>query len=521
MTASSSSEAGDLEKQPLPTETAPPRNHHLDETKEYSVDDDDDAKTTKRDGIARRGSRASSGRGRGLASLHSSRSSSSEGDGEAGDEDEVEVEEVIGEEHPSVLDRVLSRVTSKSSYDPGPPPDGGWLAWTQCLVGHIVIFNTWGWVNSFGTFQTYYTELLQRPPSDVSWIGSLNVFLLFFVGTLTGRLVDAGYFRLVFLTGTALLAVGIFTISACTTYWQFLLAQGLCLGIAHGCLFCPTLAVLSTYFLRRRALALGVAACGSATGGLVFPSMVRQLLPQVGFPWTVRAIGFVQLATMVVANLLARPRIKPRRAGPLVEWSAFGELEYTFYAAGAFFNFWGVYFAFFYVAAFSREALRPPMSYPDSLNLLLLLNGIGTVGRLVPNYVADHVGAVNVFIPTSIVASALVFCWVAIDTPAGMYAWVVFYGIAAAGIQSLFPAALSFLTTDLRKLGVRMGMVFTIVSFAVLTGPPIAGAIINGPGGYTGARAFAGSSIAVGCGFLVAAKVTKMRKAGQGWRGRI
>lgn len=132
MAASSSSEAGDLEKQPLPTETAPPRNHHLDETKEYSVDDDDDAKTTKRDGIARRGSRASSGRGRGLASLHSSRSSSSEGDGEAGDEDEVEVEEVIGEEHPSVLDRVLSRVTSKSSYDPGPPPDGGWLAWTQC-----------------------------------------------------------------------------------------------------------------------------------------------------------------------------------------------------------------------------------------------------------------------------------------------------------------------------------------------------------------------------------------------------
>lgn len=102
-----------------------------------------------------------------------------------------------------------------------------------------------------------------------------------------------------------------------------------------------------------------------------------------------------------------------------------------------------------------------------------------------------------------------------------MYAWVVLYGIATAGIQSPFPAALSFLTMDLHKLGVRIGMVFSIVSFATLTGPPIAGAIVNGPGGYTGAKAFAGSSIAVGCGFLVAAKRAKMRRTGQSWTGRV
>lgn len=475
----------------------------------------------------RRGARRSSGRGgdgdgsRGGEGGEGGENGENGENGEDDDDDEDYEDDIIGEEQPSVVDRVVSRVTSRSSYDPGPPPDGGWLAWSQCLVGHIVIFNTWGWINSFGIFQAYYTELLERPPGDVAWIGSLNVFLLFFVGTLTGRLVDAGHFRLVLATGTALLAVGIFAVSACTTYWQFLLAQGLCLGIAHGCLFCPTLAVLSTYFLRRRALVFGVAACGSATGGLVFPSMVRQLLPSAGFPWTVRAIGFLQVATMAVANLLARPRIKPRRTGPAVEWSAFGELEYTFYTAGAFFNFWGVYFAFFYAAAFSRDALEPPLSYSDSLNLLILLNGVGIVGRLVPNYVADRIGAVNVFIPTSLVTSALVFCFMAVTSAAGLYAWIVLYGIAAAGIQSLFPAALSFLTADLRKLGVRMGMVFTIVSVAVLTGPPMAGAIISSPGGYTGAKAFAGSSIAVGSGFLVAAKVTKMRKSGQGWTARV
>lgn len=163
------------------------------------------------------------------------------------------------------------------------------------------------------------------------------MFLLFFIGAFTGRLTDAGYFRVLFLTGSVLLTLGMFTTAVCTSYWQFLLAQGLCTGLGHGCLFCPTLAVLSTYFHKRRALALGIAACGSATGGLVFPSMVRQLLPQVGFAWTVRAIAFVQVAVLIVCNVVVKTRIRPRKAGPLLEPSAFKELEYTFYAAGAFF----------------------------------------------------------------------------------------------------------------------------------------------------------------------------------------
>ena len=41
----------------------------------------------------------------------------------------------------------------KSGGDPGPPPDGGLKAWTQVAMAHLIIFNTWGFVNSFGVFQ--------------------------------------------------------------------------------------------------------------------------------------------------------------------------------------------------------------------------------------------------------------------------------------------------------------------------------------------------------------------------------
>jgi hypothetical protein len=91
-----------------------------------------------------------------------------------------------------VFGRVPSRVTSKSSFNPGPPPDGGFKAWVAVAAGHLVIMNTWGYINSFGVFQAYYATELGLPPATISWIGSIQVFLLFFIGTFTGRITDAG-----------------------------------------------------------------------------------------------------------------------------------------------------------------------------------------------------------------------------------------------------------------------------------------------------------------------------------------
>lgn len=87
-----------------------------------------------------------------------------------------------------VVEKVLSRTRSRSSYiDPGPPPDGGLKAWTQALSGHLIVCNTWGYIVSFGVFQTYYVGALGHPPSDISWVGSVQIFLLFFIGTFSGR----------------------------------------------------------------------------------------------------------------------------------------------------------------------------------------------------------------------------------------------------------------------------------------------------------------------------------------------
>lgn len=410
----------------------------------------------------------------------------------------------------TTLSHTLSRIrTKESGIDPGPPPDRGLKAWTQAVLVHLVIFNTWGYVNSFGIFQTYYTELLATSPSAISWIGSVQIFLLFFIGAFSGRATDAGFFQVSFITGSVLQLIGIFTTSFCTQYWQFFLAQGICTGIGNGLVFVPSVALVSVYFLKHRSFALGFCAAGSATGGLVFPAMAEQLLPRVGFGWTVRAMGFVMLSTMIVCAVFLHPRLPPRRSGPIVEWSAFTEKPYALFSIGMFFIFWGIYIGFYFVGSFARDELG--VSQSTSINLLLLMNGVGLPGRLIPNYYADKtVGPLNALIPFAAISCLLLYCWIAVDSVTGLWIFATAYGLFAAGIQSLFPATLTSLTTDPKRAGVRMGMVFSVVGFAVLTGPPLAGALISkGGGSYIYAQIFAGSCMVAGFATLVAARVAK------------
>ncbi|KAL4864983.1 major facilitator superfamily domain-containing protein [Aspergillus spectabilis] len=387
--------------------------------------------------------------------------------------------------------RTLSIVrTKESGKDLGPPPDGGFLA-------------------CFGVFQSYYTETLGRTPSDISWVGSIQIFLLFFIGTFSGRATDAGYFKITLTIGAVLELFSIFMTSLCTKYWQLFLAQGIGQGIGCGLMFCPTIALTPTYFSKNRSVAIGIVASGSATGGLVFPAVVMRLLPRLGYGWTMRTLGFISLATLTPCLIFLRQRLPPRRSGPLVEWSAFKEPAYSFFAIGMFLNFWGLYIGFFYIGSFSRDIIG--VSASTSINVLLLMNGIGLLGRVIPNGMADrHTGPLNMLIPFSFATGLVALCWAGVHNLSGVYGWSAIYGLVAAGIQSLFPATLSSLTTDLKKMGARMGMIMSVVGVAALIGSPIAGALVeHGDGDYLYAQMFMGSVILAGALSLMAARVAK------------
>jgi hypothetical protein len=52
-----------------------------------------------------------------------------------------------------------------------PPPNGGLQAWLHVLGGFMLFFNTWGILNTFGVYQTYYEQpgtLFTESSSNIS-----------------------------------------------------------------------------------------------------------------------------------------------------------------------------------------------------------------------------------------------------------------------------------------------------------------------------------------------------------------
>ena len=139
------------------------------------------------------------------------------------------------------------------------------------------------------------------------------------------------------------------------------------------------------------------------------------------------------------------------------------------------------------------------------------MNAVGLPGRLIYDITADRVlGSVNTLTVVTFLSGVLLYCWSAVSAIGGLFAFCIIYGIFAAGVQSLFPAACASLTTDLQKMGVRTGMCFSVVSIACLTGPPIAGALVQKDhGGFLYAQVFGGSAMMAGTLALTGARVAK------------
>ncbi|KAK0656870.1 major facilitator superfamily domain-containing protein [Cercophora newfieldiana] len=376
--------------------------------------------------------------------------------------------------------------TAAGPATPGPPPDGGLQAWLQVLGSAAILVNTWGLINSFGVFQAFYeTDLLKdRAPSDISWIGSLQASLLFFAGVVSGGLYDAGYFRALLVVGLSMIVFGMFMTSLCYTYWQFLLAQGICVGVGMGLVFLPSAAILSQYFDRHRALVLGLSSAGSPIAGIVVPVIFSRLEPKIGFGWTTRVIAFILLAFSAIPIAFMRTRLPPSGRGmQIFDPTAFRDIPYMTFTMAGFFSFLTLYVPFFYIAVF---ATTYNVTTPDFAPYLVTLLNTGSVfGRIIPNALADRWGALNVLVFCMIGSTAIAFGWLGVKNLAGSIVFTLLYGALSGGVVSLTPTVIVALSPDMSRVGVRMGMGFVVTGTSLLIGTPIAGAIVKG---YTDAN---------------------------------
>lgn len=370
-------------------------------------------------------------------------------------------------------------IEAVQDYKDNHPPNGGWMAWLQVAGAFFLMFNTSGITNSFGVFQTYYEKhiLIHEDTSRISWIGSLQACLTLFVGALTGPLFDMGYFRYLIALGGLGVPFALMMTSLCREYWQFMLGQSLTFGFSAACLFTPGMAIVSTYFTTKRAVATGIAASGASIGAVIYSILFRNVSEKLQFPWTARIIGFMALGTLAFSNAVMRQRVSPAHRRSLFAFEAFKDPVFSVYIFGILTGFMGTYIPYFHLTSYAMQRTGTDESL--SFYLVSIMNAGSAVGRVVPNLVADRFGPFNTIMCLALCASVLAFGWMGIYNTPGICIFAVLYGFMTGGYVALPSACIASITPNIHEVGSRVGMCFLFAGLGMLFGSPIAGALVD------------------------------------------
>ncbi|GAA5825469.1 hypothetical protein JCM11251_007000 [Rhodosporidiobolus azoricus] len=398
-----------------------------------------------------------------------------------------------------------------------PYPEGGLRAWLAVAGSTMVLMVTFGFSNSYGSFLPYYhaNQLSAYSTSQISWIGSAHLFITFSCAFGAGVLFDKGWFQWQLAVGSVGWLIGVFCLSLAETFWQIFLAQAVCMGLSLGAMFSPCLSVLGTYFRRRRAFVVGIAASGTAIGAVVFPILLTREFERKGFGEGVRSAGYFMLSLLLVANILLRPRrLSPPPSGPSssttspaaapkpplseILRSIATDRASWFVNLGVFCVYTCCFIPLFYVVSFAKQ-------YGGEESVLAtyslsIINAVAFFSRILSGLLADRIGIFNLALPLALSVGALTFGMIGCTAQGPLVAFLVLFGAAQGGWISVSATCFMMLARDASEIGLRSGLGFFFVALAVLIGSPIAGALLQATGGsYVAALCFGGGLALIGC----------------------
>lgn len=179
------------------------------------------------------------------------------------------------------------------------PPDGGW-GWVVMMASFFCNLVVDGIVMSAGSFKADIEKEFGASKSAVALVCSLLGGFYLIAGPFVSALANKWGFRPVTIIG-AFIASGAFAASYFATGVVYLyLVYGFIGGIGFSMIYIPSVLTVGYYFERWRAIATGIALCGSGVGTFVFAPLNEILIASVGW----RSALLIQAAIILCCSLL-------------------------------------------------------------------------------------------------------------------------------------------------------------------------------------------------------------------------
>ncbi|XP_033635822.1 monocarboxylate transporter 13-like isoform X1 [Asterias rubens] len=193
---------------------------------------------------------------------------------------------------------------AESSRKSSAQVDRGW-AWVVCIAGHFCIALTIGYATSLGVFFIEWKDQFELSATSSSWVVGMPLLVGSFGCLFMGDVALWLGIRRVSMLGSAVSGLASILASFSTNVWHLYLS-GAMSGIGLMLVVSPSLVILSQYFRKRFALAVGLLVVGLSTGQSVFPLLFRLLIVNYGWRGAMMIGGAIQMNS-VAACALFRP----------------------------------------------------------------------------------------------------------------------------------------------------------------------------------------------------------------------
>ncbi|KAM9758065.1 monocarboxylate transporter 2-like isoform 1-T3 [Menidia menidia] len=407
------------------------------------------------------------------------------------------------------------------------PLDGGW-GWMVVIGAHISIGFAYSTPKALSIFFKEIQRDLGASSSEIAWISSIMLAVMYAGGPVSGVLVNRFGSRPIVISGG--LMCGVSMVSA--SFGSSIVYLYLCIGIIGGCGLSlnlnASLTIISKYFLARRPLANGLAMAGSPVF-LCFLAPVNQyLLGHFGWRGSLLILGGMML-NCCVAGALMRPVTPPhkpsscqaqlkveqpaegntkikasclKRVKKFVDLSFFKDRGFIIYLIGNVMYIFGAYAPIVFLSAY---AISQGVEEYSAAYLLSIMGFVDMFVRPGTGLIANSKWIrprIQYFFSFAMVFNGVchLVCPLMKSYPL-LVVYAVFFGVGFGMVFALIFECLMDLMGN-QRFPSAVGLVTIIECFPMLLGPPAAGLLVDVFGDYKYLFFMCGGVIVAGGLFL-------------------
>ncbi len=381
--------------------------------------------------------------------------------------------------------------------------------WIIVVAAFFLIFLDGLLLYTFGVFKPYLSETVRLTETAVASIFSLRCVTLAISMPIAGKLAEKYRPRYLIVAGGVIASLGVFLSGYADSLFELYFYYGFMVGLGDGAFYTLPVAIISRWFKKNRALAIGIATTGLPVSGFVLSPLSAWLIHSFGLREAFFVVAAMIMAISLCGLLLRKDPAEMRQvpvggnsggAAPDLDAGSTRAMDAIRHR-----DFWILYFVFWagfntfliVVINLYHFSLDSGLGSYTALNFGLFsmkttkaaippaLIGVGSVfGRIFfSGYVLRFFQEKRVLLICYAFQAASVLLVLFFAAEWAFYLFGFLFGFFYSGWVPIFPIVLGNLY-GLKELGAIFGFFGSGFSLAAFTGPITAGLLRDSLGGY-------------------------------------